>query len=78
MKRLELKPDGFEMTLEECPPGFFLFEKKYVGFKSEYRTEKGGIEAYNYGGEFFWADAKTHEERANLIVTPLIHIWVDE
>jgi hypothetical protein len=38
--------------LEDCPPGPFLYENR-LGFKSEYRTGTGKIEAFTSSGEFF-------------------------
>lgn len=58
-------------TLDECPPGLFILGN-CLGFKSEYRTEKGLTEAYVVAsGEFFWGGAKTGEERDALLVTPV-------
>ncbi len=69
--------DGGLVTLAECPPGFFLFGGD-VHFKTEYATEipKGSLmfwpDAYcGSSGEFFWGGAKTHEDRARLMVRPL-------
>jgi hypothetical protein len=44
-------------TLEKLPPGslFMTLDMQCLGMKSEYRTEKGAIEAYIVdSGEFFW------------------------
>lgn len=71
MRILKLMPADFEMTLMECPPGHFLFDGQHVGFKSEYRTEAGKIEAYNEAGEFFCGG----EDKK---VMPLFPEWVDE
>ena len=61
----------FACRLDECPPGLFL-AGNCLGFKSEYRNEKGTCEAYVVAsGEFFWGGAKTSEEREGLIVTPV-------
>jgi len=40
-----------------------------LALKSEYRTEKGAIEAYIVGsGEFFWGGTSDPEEQRNLEV----------
>ena len=75
MKRLELTPDGFPCTLAECPPGHFLF-KDHVGFKSEYSTNSGFIEAFNEVGEYFHGDG--NGEAKLCIVQPLQPIWRNE
>ncbi len=69
-------------TLEEAPPGPFMFKSQsgalLFGFKSEYRTAietPDGtfwqIDAYNSGGEYFWGGVSDREERHRLFVTPL-------
>ena len=65
MKRLLLKPNGFECTIEECQPGLFLSGSELC-FKSEYMTDKGTIEAYNSAGEFYCGKC---------LVQPLIAEW---
>ena len=61
----------FACALDDCPPGLFLFGN-CLGFKSEYRTEGGKAEAFVVAsGEFFWGGAKSHDERAELLVTPV-------
>ena len=61
----------FACRLDQCPPGLFIFGG-CLGFKSEYRSEAGGIEAYVVvSGEFFWGGAKSHDERNLLMVTPV-------
>ncbi len=67
MKKLILEPDGWQSSLEDCPPGLFLSDSKYICFKTEYRTEDGRIEAYNEAGEFYCGD------RSN--VQPLKYRW---
>jgi hypothetical protein len=74
-----------EIPLWKCPPGLFLFEGS-LGFKTEYGaiTGKdigngkvewimtGGSDVYCVSsGEVFCGPAKTHEERENLLVTPV-------
>jgi hypothetical protein len=65
------------VTLIKCRPGLFLFEGE-VHLKTEYGTEspqgsqQWWPEAYcGSTGEYFWGGAKTHEERADLMVRPL-------
>jgi len=61
----------FACRLDQCPPGLFI-AGDCLGFKSEYRNEKGTCEAYVVAsGEFFWGGAKTAEDREALIVTPV-------
>ncbi len=61
----------FACRLDECPPGLFLFGN-CLGFKSEYRNEKGASEAFVVEtGEFFWGGAKCTAEREALLVTPV-------
>ena len=66
IKKIELKPDGFETTLKACPPGLFLFNE-HVCFKSEYGDDAYCVES----GEYFHGNTEgvaTLDER----VTPLI------
>lgn len=61
----------FACTLAECPPGLFLFGD-CLGFKSEYRSDTGKVEAFVVdSGEYFWGGAKTSEEREALMVHPV-------
>ncbi len=66
-----LEPAGWPCTLAACPPGPFFSEGNHLGFKSEYRTTDGKIEAFNEAGEFFWGGTETADERIQLIVQPL-------
>ncbi|HEX7856119.1 MAG TPA: hypothetical protein VF503_20760 [Sphingobium sp.] len=74
-----------QVTLQACPPGLFLFNG-YLGFKTEYPATVGKDngngevtwtvscwpEAYVVeSGEFFWGGAKTHADRATLLVSPV-------
>lgn len=70
MKRLVIKPNIWECSLKECPPGFFMF-KNDLCFKTEY----GENEVYCSSGETFWGGAKTKEEIAELLVQPCVAIW---
>ena len=67
-RKLILKPYDYEMTLEECPPGPFLYESNYLGFKSEYRNDSGSVEAYCESGEFYCGEG---------LVIPLEGEWID-
>lgn len=77
------------ITLQECPPGPFLFDG-HLGFKTEYgmtlvdenganmRGDKVRWIVTNWpdaycmeSGEVFWGGARTHEERARLMVEPI-------
>ncbi|HBB81970.1 MAG TPA: hypothetical protein DC031_01550 [Sulfitobacter sp.] len=61
----------FACRLDECPPGLFL-AGDCLGFKSEYRNERGACEAYVVAsGEFFWGGAESAKEREALVVTPV-------
>lgn len=68
MTRLELKPNGFPCTLEECPPGPFLHGKD-VCFKSEYHSNTGRIEAYCSSGEAYHGTG---------LIQPLESVWIEE
>lgn len=73
------------LSLMDCPPGLFLFNGT-LAFKTEYGASIGKDvgggkvewtvthwpEAYVVAsGEFFWGGAKSHEERAKLLVEPV-------
>ena len=73
---VELEKDCDMCTLEECPPGLFLFDG-ILGFKTEYSMELGRLECYPQAfvvasGEVFWGGARSHEERSKLMVQPLL------
>lgn len=60
------------VTLEELEQGSLFVYKGTYALKTEYRTEKGAIEAYIVGsGEFFWGGVTTPEEQSKLIVVPV-------
>ena len=61
-----------EMTLAACPVGLFLYRDELC-LKTEYRTEKGAVEAYiAASGEFFWGDQpQTVESQLGQIVRPI-------
>ncbi len=59
MIQLEIKPTNFPCTLEECPPGPFVWERegtRLLAFKSQYRNSAGEPEAFNEAGESFCGD----------------------
>lgn len=73
------------VTLNECPPGLFLFHGAggpCLGFKSEYRTVKedrrtgqvvgAQVDAYVVAsGEYFWGDTDNWQTREELPVAPI-------
>lgn len=65
-----LVESGAKATLDECPPGLFLFDGDY-GFKTEYRDDNGP-EAYCLkSGEYFWGGTKGDKaKRSALLVIP--------
>lgn len=69
------------VTLNECPPGLFLFGE-IIGFKSEYSTinSRNEVQCDAYcveSGEYFWGGAKSAAERGNLLVQPLPNIRIE-
>ena len=70
MKRLVINPSGWPCSLEDCPPGFFLYLEQLC-FKTEYRVDNE-IQVYCGSGETFcvdnatvqpvWAEWETYEE----------------
>ena len=54
MRQLVMVPEGWPCTLAECRPGHFVFDGQHLGFKSEYQTSTGRIEAFNEAGEYFY------------------------
>jgi hypothetical protein len=77
MKRLELQPNGWPCRLDECPPGPFVNGNDSLGFKSEY-SKDGKIEAYNEAGEFFVAGCSDEPCRREIMVQPVLPVWVDD
>ena len=70
--RLEIKPDGWECTLENCPPGLFMYNEELC-----FKTEYGAIEAYCDTGEKFWGGCSDETSLAKLKVQPLKYEWVE-
>jgi hypothetical protein len=72
---------GGPVTLDECPPGLFLWDG-HLGLKTEYAevvdTADGRrvrVDAYVVeSGEFFWGGTKSLKQRAGLIVQPVLII----
>jgi len=72
MRILKIVPKGWPCTLQECPPGHFVYEDQLC-FKSEYSKNgnAGGIEAFNSAGEYFCAGENT-------VVQPADYEWWEE
>ena len=73
---LNLQKYGKPCTLADCPPGLFLFDGNLC-FKTEYDILIDPMKCTPHAfvlasGEMFWGGVKTHEERRNLMVQPLI------
>ena len=68
--KVELLYHRYPCHFKDCSAGYFLW-KDQVCFMTEYFGNMGGHDAYNEAGEYFWGDAKTIEERDNLIVQPM-------
>ncbi len=70
MKRILIVPDGWPCTLEECPPGLFMYEG-YLNFKTEYRKQREDgawkLEAYCDSGETFCRPDET-------LVQPVVYV----
>lgn len=55
--------------LRNVHAGAFFLYGATMGFKSEYRTSEGAIEAYIVGsGEMFWGGVTDPQDQANLWV----------
>lgn len=62
-----------QTTLAELQAGSLFIFNGRIGFKSEYRTDKGAIEAYCYeSGEMFWGGAQGAHLQTQLIVEPIV------
>lgn len=75
MKACNLVPHGWLCTIEECPPGHFVWLTHCIGFKSEYihelHDEGPHPMCFNEAGEYI------HTERVGL-VQPLVVNWEEE
>lgn len=61
-----------EVRLADLEKGSLFQYGDTIGFKSEYSTNQGAIEAYIFGsGEFFWGGVSKAEEQRNLMVKPI-------
>jgi len=76
-KTLSIVPYGWPCSLEQCAPGHFVYNDNLC-FKTEYITQQGKLEAYCETGEFFVGGATTEELRCQLMVQPVVAVWVDE
>ena len=76
MKRLEIQPEGWPCLLIECRPGYFVY-RDALCFKSEYRNQRGHLEAFCESGEQFWGGAKSDRDREVLAVQPVTAVWVE-
>lgn len=56
-------------TLWELPAGSLFLYNNTFGFKSEYHTDSGTIEAFCLGsGELFWGGTTNKDDQGNLVV----------
>jgi len=65
MSELKMLPDGWPVDIEDCPAGFFVYEKQLC-FKNEYGND--GI--FNSAGEYFCP--------RGIKVQPVIYQWIEE
>jgi hypothetical protein len=65
VKKLIIVPDGWKCKLNECPPGFFVYDNQLC-----FKTEYGKDEVYCSSGETFCVD--------NPEVQPVVEEWVKE
>ena len=71
MQKLIVKPNGWECTLKECPPGFFVIGDELC-LKSEYCTEgedkKSRMDVFCSSGGYFWGGT----DKEILMVQPVV------
>ena len=61
-----------KVKLGELEAGKLFMHNGVIALKSEYRTEKGAVEAYIVGsGEMFWGGASTAKEQVEIEVIEL-------
>lgn len=72
MKKLVMVPNNWSCSLEECPPGFFVYENSLC-FKTEYHRSNGQVNAFNEAGEYFYC-----EDDQKVIIQPVIPVWEEE
>ncbi len=46
MRHIEIVPHGFQVRLDDCPPGLFIYHGKHLGMMTEYHTDAGLPVAY--------------------------------
>lgn len=66
-----------ETTLQDCPPGLFVFGES-IGFKTEYNGTVGPHAYCVESGEYFWGGTNCAEDRRKLIVRPAFLKVIDE
>jgi len=67
--KLKVKKKTVKLCDLETGSLFMTPDKSCLALKSEYRTEKGAIEAFIVGsGEFFWGGTSDPKEQVNLEV----------
>jgi len=74
VKRLILVQNGWPCTLQECPPGPFLFHGNLCHM-TEYSNNEGKRDAYCETGEYFWGGTSEIVSRSKLKVQPLTAFW---
>lgn len=76
-----LMPDGDPVELDECPEGLFLFGRTLVLMTEYARTHVDAADGRTFlqrdayivaSGEYFWGGTSDAQERARLIVQPLL------
>lgn len=61
-----------KVRLDDLEPGKLFKFGNTIGFKSEYRTSGGAVEAYIVGsGEMFWGRTSKAAEQRELMVEPV-------
>lgn len=60
-----IKPNGWPVVIEDCPPGHFIYEGQLC-FKSEYNT----CEVFNSAGEYFMP--------REVMVQPVDYEWTED
>lgn len=77
MKQLILVPDGWPCSLDECPPGLFVWND-HIGFKTSYKADDDAMEVYSASGDAFWYGGRNYSERSKIIVQPVSAEWIDD
>jgi hypothetical protein len=64
--------EGDQITLRDLPEGSLFKYNNTIALKTEYRTDRGFIEAYIVGsGETFCAGPNDVKGQGDLLVTPI-------